>query len=106
MNALDQYQAAARATLTPSADCLEYLNLGLVAEAGEVAGKYAKYLRDGGDREALREATALELGDVLWFVAMLAHHHGFALSDIAARNTFKLESRKARGVISGSGDTR
>jgi len=50
--------------------------------------------------------VAKELGDVLWYVAMSAWEIGYSLEDIAVLNTEKLESRKKRGVINGSGDNR
>ena len=85
-----------------------YPALGLAEEAGEVAGKYAKAIRDcngriDGDR---REAILKELGDVCWFVAELATLLGADLSDVMQSNLEKLKSRRERGVIHGSGDNR
>ena len=85
-----------------------YPALGLSEEAGEVAGKYAKAIRDcngkiDGDR---REAILKELGDVCWFVAELATLLGADLSDVMKDNIEKLKSRRERGVIHGSGDNR
>lgn len=85
-----------------------YPALGLAEEAGEVAGKYAKAIRDcngkiDGDR---REAIIKELGDVCWFVAELATLLGADLSYVMSANIDKLKSRKERGVIHGSGDNR
>jgi NTP pyrophosphatase (non-canonical NTP hydrolase) len=85
-----------------------YPTLGLCGEAGEVAEKVKKVLRDRGGRfdpEACGE-IALELGDVLWYVAQLATELDLRLEDIAAANLAKLASRAARNVISGSGDRR
>lgn len=85
-----------------------YCGLKLAGEAGEVAEKLGKLYRDrGGERDGeVDQSLALELGDVLWYVAMLARELGYELEDIAYLNISKLESRKARGVIGGSGDDR
>ena len=85
-----------------------YPALGLVEEAGEVAGKYAKAVRDcNGNIDAdRREAIKKELGDVMWFVAELCTQLDLTLEDVMAANIEKLTSRKNRGVIKGSGDNR
>jgi len=83
------------------------LGLGLAGEVGEVVSLLAKAKRDGAPGAILvGQNMAKELGDVLWFVAGLATFHGLKLSDIAAGNITKLQSRKERGVIGGSGDNR
>lgn len=85
-----------------------YVALGLASEAGEVAGRLKKVIRDKGgklddeDRKALRS----ELGDVMWYVSQLATEIGVSMSDIAAQNLSKLRDRKERGKLQGSGDTR
>ena len=85
-----------------------YPALGLAEEAGEVAGKFAKTVRDnnGVIDEERKTAIKKELGDVLWFVAECCTVLGIQMSDVASLNIKKLEDRKARGVISGSGDNR
>lgn len=83
-----------------------YLALGLTGEAGEVAEKLKKYLRDRSDSEAFRSDLRKELGDVLWYVAQLGKLHGLTLEEIAAENLHKLRDRRARGVLGGSGDNR
>ncbi|MEB3167034.1 MAG: nucleoside triphosphate pyrophosphohydrolase family protein [Cyanobacteriota bacterium] len=85
-----------------------YPTLGLCGEAGEVADKVKKVLRDGDGRfgEAVRDDLKLELGDVLWYVAQLATELGLDLEEIASANLEKLASRAARNVIAGSGDRR
>jgi NTP pyrophosphatase (non-canonical NTP hydrolase) len=85
-----------------------YPTLGLCGEAGEVADKVKKVLRDrqGVFDAQVREDLGLELGDVLWYVAQLATELGLDLEQIAAANLSKLADRAARNVISGSGDRR
>lgn len=102
---IDQYQTHAMNFRLPTAD-REYALLNLVAEAGEVAGKAAKLRRDGGDIEEYNSDIKKELGDVMWQVAAVAKDHGFTLSEICQHNLDKLMSRKYRGVLQGSGDTR
>jgi NTP pyrophosphatase (non-canonical NTP hydrolase) len=106
---LNDYQKAARRTAIYAEEHrVIYPALGLASEAGEVAGKIKKVLRDqGGDfAKAPLEAIRDELGDVLWYVAVLAADLGLALDEIAAENLAKLSSRKQRGRLSGGGDRR
>lgn len=108
--ALNDYQARAKATDTyPPATRLIALIMGLCSEAGELAGKYKKHLRGDeslSDEDDLREALVAELGDVFWYVAMVAGELDTNLSDVAETNLKKLASRQARGVIGGNGDER
>ncbi|NDC34917.1 MAG: hypothetical protein EBZ51_05930 [Synechococcaceae bacterium WB9_2_112] len=85
-----------------------YPTLGLCGEAGEVADKVKKVIRDreGHFDAAVRDDLRLELGDVLWYVAQLCSELGLDLDDVAAANLDKLASRMARNVIAGSGDRR
>jgi NTP pyrophosphatase (non-canonical NTP hydrolase) len=106
---LDDYQASARRTaIYDDRFRVVYPALGLASEAGEVCGKIKKVLRDGaGDfAKAPLPALADELGDVLWYVAVLAADLGLSLDEIAARNLDKLRSRSTRSRIGGSGDRR
>ncbi len=85
-----------------------YPTLGLVGEAGEVAEKIKKILRDGGGliTEEKRMELAKELGDVLWYVAQLGTEIGLSLEQIAGGNLAKLKSRQERGMLHGVGDNR
>ena len=89
-------------------DNLYYPALGLAGEAGEVCEKVKKIMRDKGG--VLSEADALEiskeLGDVLWYVSAIACEINVALSTVAEDNIDKLQSRKERGRLQGSGDNR
>lgn len=82
--------------------------LGLVGEAGEVAEKFKKIIRDKNSiiSDEDKKEIIKELGDVLWYIATLAHYMGTPLEDIASMNLAKLASRKERGVSHGNGDNR
>ena len=84
---------------------LMYCALGLASEAGEMANYTKKLYRDGDSAE-LREKITAELGDVLWYAARTAQAMGVNLQDIMEHNHAKLQSRKERKVLSGSGDNR
>ena len=107
---LRDYQADSRRTAAyPDAgDNIVYPTLGLAGEAGEVAEKVKKLIRDDGGvlSDERRAALAGELGDVLWYVAQVATEAGLDLEDVARANLDKLASRAERGVLSGSGDER
>jgi len=85
-----------------------YPTLGLVNEAGEVAGKIKKVFRDkdGEISAETREALKAELGDVLWYMAQVATELDLTLDEIAEFNIEKLYSRLERGKIKGDGDNR
>lgn len=88
-------------------DAVVYCSLGL-GEVGEVQGKVKKIIRDDGSEltDAHRESIAPELGDALWYLARMAKELGYTLEEIAQMNLDKLASRRARGVVGGSGDYR
>lgn len=85
-----------------------YPTLGLVNEAGEVAGKVKKIFRDkGGEINAeTLEALKSELGDVLWYIAQVCTELGLSMDDVAEHNIAKLYDRLERGKIRGDGDNR
>ena len=100
---------AGQTAIFPKYKALEYLALGLTSEAGEVAGKVKKLIRDGEDVEGFelkKIAIASEIGDVLWYCAMMAKEVGVPLNDIMKDNLKKLHGRKVRGTLHGSGDNR
>lgn len=89
--------------LTGNTEELAYLALGLNGEAGEVAEKIKKKIRDGHlDKENL----ARELGDVYWYLTSLCAAIGYLPSTVLQMNVNKLSERKAQGTIQGSGDDR
>lgn len=105
----DDYQKAAAGTAVyGERHRVIYPALGLASEAGEVAGKIKKVLRDGDGEvsAAAREGIRDELGDVLWYVAVLAGDLGLSLEDVARGNLDKLRSRQERRTLGGSGDRR
>ena len=100
----DEYQTQARATaIYPRDKAIVYPALGLAGEAGEVAEKVKKWIRDG---TLDKEAIAKELGDVLWYIAALSGDLGISMDEIASQNIRKLQDRASRGKIQGSGDNR
>ena len=102
---LDMYQQVAKTTaIYPREQAIIYPTLGLTGEAGEVANKVKKIIRDDGNK--INESLVQEIGDCLWYVSVLASDIGIKLSDIANSNLIKLENRKKKGTIRGSGDTR
>lgn len=104
---MDAYQwGALQTAVYPVDKGLEYVMLGLTSEVGEVAGKYKKYLRDGGEFTEVREGLLKEAGDVLWYLTMLVDELDSELSTVAEDNLVKLRSRADRGVLKGSGDSR
>jgi NTP pyrophosphatase (non-canonical NTP hydrolase) len=107
----DEYQKQAITTaLSIGSDHGDFMyrTLGLTNEAGEVAGKVKKILRDKGGQlsAADTEAIAQEMGDVLWYLQALADYLGITLEEVAQKNLDKVLGRQARGTIRGSGDRR
>jgi NTP pyrophosphatase (non-canonical NTP hydrolase) len=102
----DMYQRLAFLTALPTTKNANYMALGLVNEAGEVAGVRKKFLRGDSELETYGENIAKEIGDVLWYCAGLATVLNLSLADIARDNIFKLQDRQNRGKIQGSGDNR
>ena len=100
-----EYQDNAKKTaIFPKEKALEYLALGLSSESGEVAGKMKKIIRDKSKLN--KQDLGAEIGDVLWYCAVLASELGLNLGKIMENNIEKLHSRKERGVLGGSGDNR
>lgn len=106
----NEYQRLAMRTArrVDAPDEFMHLVLGLVGEAGEIAEKVKKLVRDkrADPAELDIEDMSAELGDVLWYTAVLANFLGLALNDIAQRNVDKLSDRQSRDVLGGTGDTR
>lgn len=107
---LNEYQTLALRTARPkdAKNELFHLLLGLSGEAGEIAEKAKKIVRDKDSDFSQFDTDDLkkELGDVLWHIAVLADYFDIELEAIGDTNIKKLASRLERGVISGSGDNR
>lgn len=110
MLTLNDYQEMAMKTaIFPESAKYSYPALGLAGEAGEVANKAKKLIRDGATEEELQVKLidiADELGDVLWYVAAMADACGVSMQQIAQANLHKLADRADRGKLGGSGDKR
>lgn len=101
------YQTKANSTaIYDSKFSILYPTLGLAGEAGEVAEKVKKIIRDNKQIVDEKEDIAKELGDVLWYIAAIGRDIGYSLEVIAEMNLEKLADRKARGTIQGNGDNR
>jgi NTP pyrophosphatase (non-canonical NTP hydrolase) len=114
LNTFEQYDAFVKSMKAyPEKFAIIYPALGLSGEAGEIAEKVKKWIRDDGNdatssqiSDERRHALLMELGDPLWYITSLAADLGFALQDVVDANEKKLTSRKERGVLQGSGDNR
>jgi len=108
---LDGYQLQAETTFIVEESKIEYLALGLANETGELLGVLKKHMRDEeqplADMDYEKRLTVMkELGDVLWYAAVLAAQLQFDLSSVAEMNLRKLDRRMQLDLIKGSGDDR
>ena len=109
ITAADYQARACETAIFPKNQAMEYLTLGLTGEAGEIANKVKKFIRDGAAQDeylAKRIEIGYEIGDVLWYCAVLAKEMEMDLGHIMENNLQKLADRKKRGTLSGSGDNR
>ena len=103
----NEYQKLARSTaIYPKESKVIYPALGLCGEAGEVADKIKKTIRGDSSLEEVTGNIADELGDVLWYLAILADDLGVELEDVAKWNVDKLQRRMKSNKIKGDGDNR
>ena len=106
---LNEYQEHALETaIYPAENRIIYPTLGLTGEAGEVADKVKKIIRDNHQEFTPEKKAEImkEIGDVLWYCATLSHDLGYSLDEVAQTNVDKLRSRMERSKITGSGDNR
>lgn len=105
--AFDDYQnwAMFKAVYSDNTDCAYfYPILGLVSEVGEFAALLKREIRD--DRTPTKEEKTKEAGDILWYLAAVCREEGISLGEVVASNKEKLEGRKERNTLKGSGDDR
>ena len=101
---LNSYQKAAEKTAIYAAQhAIIYPALGLAGEAGEVANKVKKMMRD---KDFDKSGVKQELGDCLWYIAAMCRDLNVSMSDLAMANLEKLMDRKSRGTLKGNGDKR
>lgn len=68
--------------------------LGIAGEAGDVAGCVKKTYAHGNDQKAgIRE----NIGDTVWYVAMIANFFGWDLEEILVENMKKINKRYPKG---------
>lgn len=104
-DAFDEYQETASSTaIYPEEFKIMYAALGLAGEVGETLNKIKKHYRDKTPLD--REDLAAEIGDILWYVSALATDLKISLGYVATENLKKLQDRKDRNVLGGSGDDR
>ncbi|MFI6679751.1 nucleoside triphosphate pyrophosphohydrolase family protein [Kribbella sp. NPDC050470] len=107
---LNSYQQAALRTAAPKEKHNElfHLLLGLVGESGEIAEKAKKIVRDKNSDFSQWDLEDLtkELGDTLWYIAVIADYFEIPLEDVAQANITKLADRHKRAMLGGSGDNR
>ena len=110
MKDFNAYQTESRKTwgIVPMNHPIVYPTMGLVNEAGEVAGKIKKIFRDkkGQITEEDRQSLKKELGDVLWYLTQICTELDLTLEEVAEANITKLFSRLERGKLRGDGDNR
>ena len=108
MDANEYQQACKRTAVYPHILSLSYVTLGLAGEAGEVANKVKKVFRDNGGELTPESIYAIadEIGDTLWYCAMLCEEMGLSLDGVMRANIAKLERRMESQTIHGDGDRR
>lgn len=107
----NEYQKAALTTAIHNKDPLmdkTIWAMGVAGEAGELLEKWKKIVayKEGKISEEDLRLIKKELGDVVWYVAVMAHSLGLSFQDVMDLNIKKLADRKVRGVQKGEGDER
>ena len=100
---LDEYQKQALKTSRPkdAQDEIFHLLLALCGESGEIAEKAKKIIRDKGSDFSQwdRDDIVKELGDVLWYVAVIANYFDISLGEVGDKNIAKLADRMKRNIL-------
>ncbi len=107
----DEYQKLALTTRVPHPDALMNKTvwvMGVAGEAGEVVEKWKKIVayKDGKISDEDLGELKKELGDVVWYIAVLADSLGLSFDEVMQLNVDKLADRQRRGVLKGGGDNR
>lgn len=107
----DEYQKQALTTAIFNPDPLmdkTIFAMGISGEAGEVIEKWKKIVayKGGVVTEDDKQELKKELGDVVWYIALLAHSLDISFNEVVELNLSKLADRKKRGVQKGAGDNR
>ncbi len=106
MNFYEYQNKVLKTGVYPKKYSISFPALGLCEEAGEVCGKIAKMMRDNISLVDQKDSLQKEMGDVLWYLAALAHDCGLSLQAIAETNIEKLKARQQAGTLHGEGDNR
>jgi NTP pyrophosphatase (non-canonical NTP hydrolase) len=104
-----EYQANAKKTAHyPREFALYYVAMGLAGETGELINKIKKIIRDDNNKltDERKEQIKQELGDTMWYIAMICEETGLNLDEVMEYNNKKLLGRTERGTINGDGDNR
>jgi NTP pyrophosphatase (non-canonical NTP hydrolase) len=102
-----EYQDFTHSTaIYPDNKAVEYLTLGLVSEAGEVAGVIKKSIRDHTYFLEVKDKLKKEMGDVMWYIAQILYHYDLDFDEVLKANMEKLKSRQERDKLTGDGDER
>jgi hypothetical protein len=100
----DEYQEKAASFAEFDHPC--YPAASLMVESAELADIFVKPMLRGDDIERSQDKILSEAGDVLWNLAVLLEREGVSFDDVAEYNLYKLDDRRKRGKIRGSGDNR
>jgi NTP pyrophosphatase (non-canonical NTP hydrolase) len=92
----ETYLEATRGTEPPS-EGPEYYALGLVEEAGEVAGAVKKGVYHGRGRAETAIKVLEEAGDTLWYLTRTLRAYGWSLEEALIYNAQKLAKRYPKG---------
>jgi len=107
----EEYQKQALTTAIPNPDPLmdkTIWAMGISGEAGEVLEKWKKIVayKDGKISDEDKQELKKELGDVVWYIAVLADRLDLSLEEVMQLNVDKLKDRQKRGKLKGAGDNR
>ncbi len=108
---LDEYQQLALKTALTHPESLMDKTIwvmGIAGEAGEVVEKWKKIVayNEGKITDEDKLHLKKEMGDVVWYVAVLANSLGMTFEEVMQHNVDKLRDRMERGVTKGEGDIR